>query len=63
MCKCNDCNSDSNLLVVRGSSDLAGGVYYVGPGICEECCDKRKETAIAIQTQAQTWRSWSNEEI
>ena len=45
---CNDCGKSApDPLLVRGVSDLAGGEYYHGPEICEQCMIKRREDAIA----------------
>jgi len=44
--KCNDCGKPEDPLLVSGVSDRAGGEYYNGPGICEECIKKRREDAI-----------------
>lgn len=45
--KCNDCDDFAEPLMVKGVSDMAGGVYYEGPGICEYCMRERRERAIA----------------
>lgn len=47
--KCNDCGGGSKTpMVIRGVSDLAGGDYYNGPEICEQCAIKRRESAIVM---------------
>ena len=54
---CNDCgkraNSDNSPMLVRGVSYLAGGEYYNGPEICDQCMVKRRENAIAELQLAQ----------
>lgn len=50
MSVCNDCGKPTpDPLLVRGVSDLAGGEYYSGPEICEQCMIIRREDAIAEQ--------------
>lgn len=46
MAQCADCKKHEDPLMVRGVSQMAGGEYYNGAGLCEECIAQRREAAI-----------------
>ena len=53
MSRCNDCGKGCVVGLVRGVSDLAGGEYYNGKEICEDCMIKRREFAIVMHDLSQ----------